>query len=148
VICKEILNGSGKELECGHCYCAPACLEVFMLDRLEYFRASSESLSCPVESCRRTISMEYLKTLRFQDDMSIRSYINTKHTEEICMECRHKRELRTLKCTHKFCDICMGTWKLVAEYSENKLLACSICRAPLSIWDSQYLAYIHPSNRK
>ena len=147
VICNnKVLDGSGMKLECGHCYCAPNCLETFMLNRLQYFRAASESLSCPVESCRRTISMEYLKTLRFQDDMTIRSYIHTKQTEEICMECRHKRELRTLKCNHKFCDICMGTWKLVAEYSESKLISCSICRVPLSIWDSQYLAYIHPGN--
>jgi serine/threonine protein kinase len=143
VIChKELLDGSGKELECGHCYCAPDCLEVFMLNRLKYFRADTESLTCPVQSCGRNISKEYLETLRFQDDMSIRSYIHTKQIEEICMECRHKREVRTLKCTHKFCHICMEGWKVVAKYSETQLLACSICRVPLSLWDTQYLAHM------
>jgi len=149
VICCSELDDPAMEFPCGHRFCAIDCLEVLMLDRLKYFRRNLAELLCPVEFCRHPISPEYIQTLKFEG-MTIRTYTRSKQSEEICMECKHAKELRTLECTHKFCDKCMSGWIIMAQRTNAPLIKCSICRKSLADQDSDYIVSIvnKPENLK
>jgi len=141
VICYTDMDDTALSLICGHRFCAIDCLEVLMLDRLKYFRNGFGELLCPVRECRRSIDLDYLQDLRFQG-MSIKSYMRSKQSDEICMECKHTDEVRTLECSHKICDKCMTAWVRLAQLNRTPGIACTICKIFLAESDSNHVASI------
>lgn len=141
VICYSELDSTALTLPCGHLFCTVDCLEVLMLSRLSYFRHGFGELLCPLKTCHRSISMEYIQQLKYEG-MTIRSYMRSKQSSDTCQECKHKKIVRTLECSDKLCDKCLAGWVVISRIYHTLRIKCSICKADLTDADSDYVASV------